>query len=111
LDIVWKEDKRSKQLTILESNEDLIVWTESEIIDESGQPVGLTWSEFWSGALANQTGDIFHAFLGRWESIIPSSLLYKRANLGGIRYDERLKYANDYKLNLDLFEEPRCYVC
>ena len=29
-------------------------------------------------------------------------MLFKRANLGDIRYDESLKYTNDYKLNLEL---------
>jgi glycosyltransferase involved in cell wall biosynthesis len=101
-DDVWMKDKLSKQLAVLESDEDQIVWTEAEIIDESGRPVGSTFSEFWSTAVAKQTGDIFHDLLGRWEALIPSTLLYKRANLGGIRYDESLKYANDYKLNLEL---------
>jgi hypothetical protein len=64
--------------------------------------MGLTFSEYWSGVLAKQTGDFFHDLLGRWEHLIPSTLLYKKANLGSIRYDESLKYANDYKLNLEL---------
>jgi glycosyltransferase involved in cell wall biosynthesis len=101
-DDVWKKDKLSKQLAVLESNEDLIVFTEVEIIDESGQPVGLTWSEFNSGVSAKKTGDIFHDLLGRWEFFMDSNMLLKRANLGDIRYDESLKYANDYKLDLEL---------
>ena len=44
-DDVWVKNKLSKQLAVLESDEDLVVWTEAEIIDESGQPVGSTWSE------------------------------------------------------------------
>jgi glycosyltransferase involved in cell wall biosynthesis len=101
-DDVWVKDKLSKQLAVLESDEDLVVWTEAEIIDESGQPVGSTWSELKTGALAKQTGDFFHDLLGRWESLIPSTMLFKRANLGDIRYDESLRYTNDYKLNLEL---------
>lgn len=108
-DDVWKKDKLSKQLAVLESDEDLVVWTEAEIIDERGQPVGSTWREFWSGVSAKQTGDIFHDLLGRWELLIPSTLLYKRAHLGDIRYDECLKYANDYKLNLDLASKYTFY--
>ncbi len=45
-DDVWMEDKLSKTLAVLESDEDLVVWTEAEIIDENGEPVGSTWSEF-----------------------------------------------------------------
>ncbi|MGZ7171982.1 MAG: glycosyltransferase family 2 protein, partial [Halobacteriota archaeon] len=49
-DDVWMKDKLSKQLAVLESDEDLIVWTEAEIIDERSQPVGSTWREFWPRA-------------------------------------------------------------
>jgi glycosyltransferase involved in cell wall biosynthesis len=107
-DDVWMKDKLSKQLAVLESNEDLVVWAEAEIIDESGQPVGLTWSEFWSDAKAKKTGDTFHDLLGRWELLIGSYIL-KRANLGDIKYDESLKYANDYKFNLDLAAQYEFY--
>ncbi len=101
-DDVWMKDKLSKQLAVLESDEDLIVWTEAEIIDERSQPMGPTWSEFWPNEVAQQTGDMFHDLLGRWEAHIPSTLLYKTANLGEIRFDESLKYANDYKFILEL---------
>jgi glycosyltransferase involved in cell wall biosynthesis len=101
-DDVWMKDKLSKQLAVLESDEDLVVFTEVEIIDESGRPVCPTWSEFHSGLSAKKTGDIFHDLLGRWAFFMDSNMLFKRANLGDIRYDESLKYANDYKLYLEL---------
>jgi glycosyltransferase involved in cell wall biosynthesis len=107
-DDVWMKDKLSKQLAVLESDEDLIVWAEAEIIDESGQPVGLTWSEFTSDVEAKKTGDTFHDHLGRWEQLIGSYIL-KRANLGGIKYDESLKYANDYKFSLELAAKYEFY--
>ncbi len=103
-DDVWMKDKLSKTLAVLESDEDLVVWTEAEIIDENGQPVGSTWTEFTNTVYdveAKKTGDTFHDHLGRWEQLIGSYIL-KRANLGDIRYDETLKYANDYKLSLEL---------
>lgn len=100
-DDVWMKDKLSKQLAVLESDEDLVVFTEVGIINESGQPVCPTWSEY-SGVSAKKTGDIFHDLLGRWEFFMNSNMLLKRANLGDIRYDESLKYANDYKLYLEL---------
>jgi glycosyltransferase involved in cell wall biosynthesis len=109
-DDVWMKDRLSKQLAVLESDEDLIVWTEAEIIDESGQPVVSAWDEFKSDVSAKQTGDFFHDLLGRWEFLIPSTMLFKRANLGGIRYDENLKYANDYKLNLELAAKYTFYL-
>ena len=104
-DDVWMKDKLSKQLAVLESDEDLIVFTEVEVIDESGQPLG-TWSEL-DDVSAKKTGDIFHDLLGRWEFFMGSTMLHKRANLGDIGYDESLKYANDYKLYLELARSMR----
>jgi glycosyltransferase involved in cell wall biosynthesis len=100
-DDVWMKDKLSKQLAVLESDEDLIVYTEMEVIDESGQPVGSTLSEV-RGITAKQTGDVFHDLLARCEFFLGSNIICKRANMDGIRYDEDLTYANDIKLYLDL---------
>jgi len=108
-DDVWMKDKLSKQLAVLESDEDLIVWTEAEVIDEYGQPMGPTWSEFRSDLSGKQTGDMFYDLLGRWELLIESTMLYKRANLGDIRYDESLKYGNDIKLLLELAAKYEFY--
>jgi len=101
-DDVWMKDKLSKQLAVLESNEDLVVWTEAEVIDESGRPVGSTFSESGAVASAKKSGDVFHEMLNWRLPLVGSTLIYKRANLGGILYDERLKYMNDIKIYLDL---------
>jgi glycosyltransferase involved in cell wall biosynthesis len=107
-DDVWMKDKLSKQLAVLESNEDCIVWTETEVIDESGRPMGLMDSEL-GGVLARKSGDIFHETLSRPLSCM--TMLYKRANLAGIRYDERLKYMNDWKFCLELAAKYEfCYI-
>jgi len=98
-DDVWMKDKLRKQLAVLESNEDLIVWTEMEVIDEGGQPMGLMWSDL-GGAWVKKSGDIFSEILATPLSC--QTMLYKRANLGGIRWDERLKYLNDWLFCLEL---------
>jgi teichuronic acid biosynthesis glycosyltransferase TuaG len=100
-DDVWKKDKLTKQLAVLESNEDLIVYTEAEVIDESGQPVGSTLSELSGGVSVKKSGDIFHEILERCP-LCGSTLFHKREDLGGIRFDERLKYVNDWKIKLEL---------
>ena len=111
-DDVWMKDKLSKQLAVLESNENLIVWTEAEVIDESGQPVGSTRTELYGfGVSAKQSGNTFHDLLGGLLPLVGSTLLYKRANQGGIRYDESLKYLNDNKFYLDLAAKYKfCYI-
>jgi glycosyltransferase involved in cell wall biosynthesis len=103
-DDVWMKDKLSKQLAVLESNEDLIVYAEAEVIDESGQPVGLTYGE-GAGVIVSgkKSGDIFMEYLGGgFPAVNGSTLLHKRVNLCGILFDEHLKYLNDVKFFLDL---------
>jgi hypothetical protein len=92
------KDKLSKQLAVLESNEDLIVWTGTEVIDESGRVLA---TETCGGGSAKRSGDGFLEIFA-WCIPLCSTLLYKKANLGGIRRDENLKYAEDIKFYLDL---------
>jgi len=107
-DDVWMKDKLSKQLAVLESDENLIVYSEAEVINESGQPVGLTLSELGGGVSVKKSGDIFHEILERCP-LCGSTMLHKRANLGGIRWDERLKYINDWKFKLELAAKYEFY--
>jgi teichuronic acid biosynthesis glycosyltransferase TuaG len=100
-DDVWMKDKLSKQLTVLRSNENLIIWAEGELIDESGKPLGTSFSELVSSGAKKKSGDIFQELL-KGSHIMGSTVLYKRANQGDIRWDERLKYAGDWKFHLDL---------
>jgi glycosyltransferase involved in cell wall biosynthesis len=110
-DDVWMKDKLSKQLAVLESNEDLIVWTEAQVIDEGGQSVGSSFSELARSVSKKKSGDIFEELLPQADYIFGSTLLYKRANLGTILYDERLIYANDWKFYLDLAAKYEfCYI-
>jgi alpha-1,3-rhamnosyltransferase len=107
-DDVWMKDKLSKQLAVLESNENRIVWTETQVIDETGQPMGLVASEL-GGVLAKTSGDMFHEILSRPLSC--TTMLYKRANLAGIRYDERLRYMNDWLFCLEVAAKYEfCYI-
>jgi glycosyltransferase involved in cell wall biosynthesis len=106
-DDVWMKDKLSKQLTVLESNEDLIVSSDGEIIDESGQPVGLSFSELMTLSVS-KSGDIFQEVLSGGH-VFTTTLLYKRANVGSIVLDERLTYANDWKFTLDLAAKYEFY--
>ncbi len=108
-DDVWMKDKLSKQLAVLESNEDLIVITEAEVIDESGQRVGATYSELGRGVLIKGSRDVFHDILENSSPIMGSTLLHKRANLGGILFNERLKYLNDIIFFLDLAAKYKFY--
>ncbi|MGZ4928657.1 MAG: glycosyltransferase family 2 protein [Halobacteriota archaeon] len=100
-DDVWVRDKLRKQLAVLENNENLIVWSEGELIDENGRPLGKSFSEMCSRFPKKKSGDIFQELLAG-PYIFGTSLLYKRQNVGDLRYDERLLYLNDYKFELEL---------
>jgi len=106
-DDVWVADKLTKQLAVLERDEDLIVWSNGEIINDSGRSAGKSVNE-WSRASSKKSGDIWQALL-EGNYIFGSSVVYKKQNLGNIRYDERLPYLNDYKFYLELARNYEFY--
>jgi len=107
-DDVWVPDKLAKQLAVLEHDEDLIVWSEGGLIDHAGQPVRKNFSEFQGFVSQKKSGNIFQELV-KGNYIFGSTLLFKKTNLGNIRYDENLVYMNDYKFVLDLAREYEFY--
>ena len=55
-DDVWVADKLTKQLAVLERDEDLIVWSEGEVIDHAGRFIGKSFSELHGNTLAANNG-------------------------------------------------------
>jgi len=107
-DDVWVSDKIRKQLAVLERNENLIVWSEGEVIDQHGYPLGKSFSELIKSTSKVKSGGLFQTLLtGNY--IFGSSLMYKKANLDGLRYDARLLYNNDYKFILELAHKYEFY--
>jgi glycosyltransferase involved in cell wall biosynthesis len=107
-DDVWAEDKLKKQLAVLERDEDLIVWSDGEIIDDSGRSAGKSFTEWFRTSSRKKNGNIWHELL-EGNYIFSSSVVYKKQNLGKIRYDESLPYINDYKFNLELARNYEFY--
>ena len=98
-DDVWIKNKLEKQLEVIEQDENLIVWTEGEIIDAESQSTGKTFTEKYNSPKKN--GYIFdELIIGNF--IFHSSMMYKRENLDDIKYNENIKYPNDHQFNLDL---------
>ncbi len=100
-DDVWVPDKLRKQLAVVERDENVIVWSEGRLIDQNGRPLGKNFSELVESASNKKSGNLFQTLL-RGNYIFGSTLLYKRTNLGNLRYDERFTYNNDYKFLLEL---------
>ena len=109
-DDLWMKEKLSTQLAVLESNDDLVVWSEGEVIDEMGKPIGSSFSGRTGGNVSRRkSGDIFRELSHDGGLIFQSTVLVKRANLNGMRFDESLVYANDWKFYLDLAAKYEFY--
>ncbi len=100
-DDVWTHDKLTQQLAILEQNKEAIIWSEGELIDQNSRPLSITFSEMVKSTKKKKSGKIFPELLAG-NYVFGSTLLYKRANLDGLRYDERFLYNNDYQFLLEL---------
>jgi glycosyltransferase involved in cell wall biosynthesis len=110
-DDVWVADKLTKQLAVLERDEDLIVWSEGEVVDHAGRPIGKSFSELHGNTLAVNNGGklLFRKPSGYiWQELLwsnyifHSTVIYKKGNLGDVRYDEGLPLRNDFKFFLEL---------
>jgi len=100
-DDVWHKDKIQKQIDILMKNEDLIVWSEGEIIDNNGNPTGELFTQKQGASKKKKSGNIFEILLlGNF--IFGSSMIFKRKNAKDIRFNEALKYLNDHQYYVDL---------
>ncbi len=107
-DDLWREDKLEKQLEVLKANENLVVWSEGEIIDTNGQPTGELFTQLHPSANGKKSGDVFEELLW-YNFILAPSVVLKRGNLGNMRYSRCLKYLSDYQLAVDLAKKYNFY--
>jgi len=105
-DDVWMEEKLEKQLKIMEQDDNLIIWTEAELIDAESLSLDQKFTERYENL--KRDGDIFDQLLAG-NYIFCSSMMYKRENLEGIRYNEDIRNLNDHKFNLDLSYQYEYY--
>ena len=98
-DDLWVKDKLEKELKVLEQNEDFVVWTEVEIIDAQGSLTGQLGTQRWGASNRSKGGDIFEELLRG--NFIPNRIL-KKENVRDIRFNEALRYLNDWQFDVDL---------
>ncbi len=109
-DDVWARDKLRKQLAVARKHQDVLIWTEGAIVNGDGRLAGQTFSELVGSTGKQKSGNLFLELLAG-NYVLGSSLLYSRQNVGETRYDEALRYLNDYKFLLELARKYAfCYI-
>jgi len=107
-DDVWVKDKLKKQLKVLEKNENLVVWSEGLVIDAFGNPTGELFTQKYGALKRKKSGNIFEELL-KGNYICGQSVIFKKENIKNIKYDEKLKYLNDFKFMVDLAKRYKFY--
>jgi len=100
-DDIWVPHKLERQLAVLETDENLIVWADALVVDASGTPTGRLFTERYHAAHRQKSGNIFADLLiGNY--ICGQTVMAKRSSVHAVSWDERLRYLNDYKVMLAL---------
>jgi glycosyltransferase involved in cell wall biosynthesis len=97
-DDVWMGEKLEKQVNVLESNNDLVVFSEGLIIDNDSNLTGERTSDKYKNA--NVNGFVFEDIINCWFN--GSSMILKRENVKNIKFNEKLKYLNDTQFYMDI---------
>jgi glycosyltransferase involved in cell wall biosynthesis len=102
-DDLWTERKLEKQLEILRKNENLVVWSDGELIDEKDNTIGESFVKFNFPEDRRKSGNIIEELLLE-NFIFGSSLILKRESAANIRFNCQLKYLIDYLFVVELAE-------
>jgi len=100
-DDVWRGDKLARQLELLKTERDKVIWTEGTIIDKDGQDTGDTFTHMHNATHISKSGNLLQELFSA-NFIFGSSLILAREDLNGLRFNESLKYLSDYKFIIDL---------
>ena len=107
-DDIWIKDKLERQLVVLAKNENLIVWSDGEIINEKGVSTGETFTHLHRPPQKKKSGNIFEILLNG-NFIFGSSFIALKKNLKDLTYCDRLKYLNDWLFYIELAENYQFY--
>lgn len=103
-DDLWVPTKLEQQLKAITSHEDVVVWSEGDIIDADGASIGQTFTDFNARGSKPVSGRIYREIINE-NYIFGQSLLFKREFAGDIRFNPDLKYLCDYQFIVDLAHE------
>lgn len=108
-DDIWVPNKLEKQMKILETNEDLVVSGEAEVIDASNNLFGITYSDLSRTNGAQKSGRVLHDLLKRGNFVPTSSLILKTERAREIGFNENLRYMDDYRFLIQLAKKLKFY--
>jgi len=100
----WTSRKLERQLEVLSSEPDAVVWSEGLMIDESGRPTGKTFSQCFDTYNRKKEGNIFLELM-RGNYICGSSVVTRREHFDNLRFDETVPLLNDYLVMVRLAHE------
>jgi glycosyltransferase involved in cell wall biosynthesis len=102
-DDIWLPCKLENQLSVINENNDLIVWSDGQIINENNELIGKTFLERLGALKRKKSGDLFQDLL-EGNYIFGTTIMVKSDNIKDIKFDGRFKYLNDYKFIIHLAE-------
>ena len=108
-DDVWTKDKLKRQIEILEKDDNLIVWSEGEIIDANSVPTGKSFTCIAKSSRRKKNGNLFEELLQSRHFMLCSSIIVKRDNVKDIRFSEEYKYLNDIQYELEITRRYKCH--
>jgi len=107
-DDVWNRNFLEKVLEILEIDDNLIVWTEGELIDSRSKSLGVKYTQYYHSIDKKKSGNLFlELFQGCF--ILNTGFTLKRESLGDIRFDDQFILTSNYQFYVDLAEKYDYY--
>ena len=100
-DDLWVQTKLELQLKVLSDHEDVVVWSEGDIIDADGASMGQKFTDFNARGDKPTSGRIYKEVINE-NYIFGQSLLFKRGYTEGLQFNPDLKYLCDYQFVVDL---------
>jgi glycosyltransferase involved in cell wall biosynthesis len=100
-DDLWVPNKLEKQIKLLSDNEDKVVWSEGDVINAEGTPIGLTFSKMHNSKSKPKNGLIFREIIEE-NYIFGQSIIFRNEFWVQSGFNVRLKFLSDYKFMADL---------
>ncbi|HUV45505.1 MAG TPA: glycosyltransferase [Dehalococcoidia bacterium] len=108
-DDVWEDDRLQAGVGVLDSTPNVgILYSDLMVIDENSNPTGQLISSLYRSRTGRYSGNLFDTLL-RGNFICVSSILMCRRDVEGLRFNEKLRYLNDWLYLLEVSEKNSFY--